>query len=378
MLRTPIYPFHVEAGARLVEFAGWEMPMTYPRPDGTGGIMEEHRQVRASGGLFDVSHMGRLRITGRDACAFVERLCTRAIASMKQGQCRYTLFCNENGGVRDDALVYRIDEREFLIVCNASNREKLVGHFEQVRAEAGFDAKLVDRTLKTAMIAAQGPKVMEIIGSYSDEIASLKRYRFMTKSIMGTQVIVSRTGYTGEDGVEAIIPAGLSMMALKMLRKDIDPLDPDAPIKPVGLGARDTLRLEAGMALYGHELGEDIHALSCGVDFAIAIDKDEQTGPYIGAAALKKVRDEGGPRRRLMGIDIEGRRTARQGNHVLIGDDDVGSVTSACLSPTLGHPIAMAFLETDRCQPGTTLRIDTGRGSLDGTVRDLPFYKLQK
>lgn len=380
VLRTPLYQFHVDAGGKMVDFAGWEMPILYT------GIHEEHVAVRTGAGMFDVSHMGRVWVKGRHARRFLERLCTRRIADMQVGQCRYSLVCNERGGVRDDVIVYRLDEDEFMVVVNASNREKLLGHFQQVKGDLALS--IDDRTTQTAMVALQGPNAMDIIGNFSREIPSLKRYRFAVKNLLVAKLIVSRTGYTGEDGVEAVLPANFVGMAMKMMMKDFDPKDPKGAIRPAGLGARDTLRLEAGMPLYGHELGEEINALSCGVDFAISLDKDQETDkapaeePFVGMEALKKTAAAGGPARRIVGVRLEGKRTARQGMKVLStipGGQAAGEVTSACMSPTLGAPIAMALVDTAMTAVGTPLRIDTGRDSLlEGEVVALPFYKAPK
>lgn len=375
MQRTPLHDFHVDHGAKLVDFAGWEMPMYYT------GIHEEHHQVRTSGGIFDVSHMGRLRFTGRHARRLLERLCTRRIGDMTAGQCRYSLMCNEQGGVRDDVIVMRVEEDDFVVVVNGANREKIVSHVESVRAAGDFVAKVSDDTMSTAMVALQGPKVMELIARVSSEVPALKRYRFAIKNLVIAKLIVSRTGYTGEDGVEVILPAGMVGMAMKLLLKDVNMKEADARVRPAGLGARDTLRLEAAMPLYGHELGEEINALACGVDFAISLEKDREEGglSFIGQESLKRVRDAGGPGTRLIGIEIEGKRTARQGNAVHVDGKSVGTVTSACLSPTLGKPIAMAFVESPvvAAAPGA-VQIDTGRGLLDGRVVAMPFYKAPK
>jgi aminomethyltransferase len=370
--RTPLYQYHVDAGGKMVDYAGWEMPIMYT------GIHEEHHQVRTSGGLFDVSHMGRVKVTGRHARRFLERVCSRKIHNMEPGQCRYSLVCNESGGVRDDVIVYRMDDDDFLVVVNASNREKLLGHFQQAKGD--MTVKIDDQTLSTGMVALQGPKVMDMVARVSSEVPKLKRYRFVTKNLVVMKLIVSRTGYTGEDGVEVILPAGGVSMALKLLLKDSSPTSTTAVIKPAGLGARDSLRLEAGMPLYGHELGEDTSALSCGVDFAISMDKDqgERGEKFIGMEALRKTQAQGGPPRKLAGLKFGGKRTARQGMPVQSGGKDVGVVTSACLSPTLGIPIAMAMVDTGKAIPGTSLTVDTGRGVLEGEVTALPFYKAPK
>lgn len=372
MHRTPLHQFHLDAGAKMVEFAGWEMPIMYR------SVHDEHRQVRTSGGLFDVSHMGRVRIHGRHARKFLERICSRRISDMDAGQCRYSLICNADGGVRDDVLVYRMDDDDFMVVVNASNRERILAHFEKNRADMVLT--IDDRTLQTAMVAIQGPHVMEIIGKFSREIPTLKRYRFAVKNLLVMKVIVSRTGYTGEDGVEAILPGAAIGMAMKLMLKDMDPHSDDSPIRPAGLGARDTLRLEAGMPLYGHELGEDINALSCGVDFAISLDKTEEKDGenFIGQDALVRTRDAGGPETKLVGIEVEGKRTARQGMPILVGGEPSGAVSSGCLSPTLDKSIAMGFVKSAQAETGTEVSIDAGRATLAGRIVPMPFYKAPK
>jgi aminomethyltransferase len=361
LARTPFHRFHVEHGAKLVDFAGWEMPILYT------SIIEEHKQVRSSGGLFDVSHMGRLRFSGRDALRFLDHVCTRAIADMTAGQCRYSLVCNERGGCRDDVLVYRLDESEFIMVCNASNRPKLLDHFAQVKGPMVF--KLVDETTTTAMIAIQGPKVMDLIAKVSSEIPTLKRYRFVEKSILFKSFLISRTGYTGEDGVEVILPASIASLAVQQLLPEGD------DVKPIGLGARDTLRLEAGMPLYGHELTEDIDPLSAGLAFAVKLEKET---PFIGQEALRKF-SAAGTRRTLVGLRVEGKRSPRPEMKVLKSGREIGFVTSGCLSPTLERPIAMTYIDSAEAAPGTSVQVDLGRAGAvaEAQVVKLPFYKAQ-
>jgi len=384
--RTPLYQWHLDNGGQMVDFAGWEMPIRYQPANGGGGILEEHHQVRTSGGLFDVSHMGRVKVTGRHARRFLERLCSRRISDMQERQCRYSLVCNEHGGVKDDIIVYRFEEDDFLLVVNASNRAKLLDHFNLVRSgKLGGDGtelavKIEDQTAKTAMVAVQGPKIVEFIGKFSSEVPTLKRYRFALKNLMIMKLIVSRTGYTGEDGVEVILPANMVGMAMGLLLKDVNLKSETALIKPVGLGARDTLRMEAAMPLYGHELGEDINALSCGVDFAITLDKDkdDRGERFIGQEALRRTVDSGGPKQVLVGLKLEGKRTARQGMIVQGGGGRVGTVTSGCIGPTVGYPLAMAFVDVAKSEAGTALQIDTGRGVIEGQIVKIPFYKAGK
>ncbi len=373
--QSPLHKYHEEYNAQMVEYAGWEMPIKYAT-----SIKEEHIQTRTSGSLFDVSHMGRLSFKGKDASRLLEHVCSRKIGSMQEGQCRYSLICNAAGGVLDDVIVNRMGESEFLVVVNAANREKIVAHMESVIADRGFDVRMEDRTLKTAMIAMQGPKVMELIGKISSEIPQLKRYRFLVKNMMIMKIMVARTGYTGEDGVEVILPASAIGMAMKMMMKELNSEQDQEDIKPCGLGARDTLRLEAGMPLYGHELGEDICALSCGVDFVIALDKsvENQGETFIGQEALIAIRDNGGPEVKLVGLEIDSKRTARQGMPIMVDGQAVGTISSGCASPTLNTSIAMGFVPQANTELGTKVQIDAGRTQLDATVVEMPFYKRSK
>ncbi|MEX2671823.1 MAG: glycine cleavage system aminomethyltransferase GcvT [Phycisphaeraceae bacterium] len=367
MLRTAFYQFHLDRGGKMVDFAGWEMPLHY------GSILDEHHAVRNGVGIFDVSHMGRIYFGGRHARRFLERICTRRISDMEVGQCRYSLVCNEQGGVKDDVLVYRFDN-QWLMVCNASNREKLLEHFQQNTGD--LSVKIEDRTQKTAMVALQGPQAMDLIGRFSNEVPSLKRFRFVQKNLLILKLAISRTGYTGEDGVEVIMPANMIQMAIKLFLKDGDG---ESKVVPVGLGARDTLRLEAGLPLYGHELTEEINPLEAGLGFAVSLDKDtdDQYGepePFIGQPALQKVAADG-PTRKLVGLKLEGKRTARQHMTVRSEGKTVGEITSGCLSPTLGYSIAMALVDQAHGAVGTTLNVDLGSNGAAAEVVKLPFYK---
>ena len=368
LLHTPLHDFHVQHGAKMVEYAGWELPMLYD------SIVNEHEQTRRSGSLFDVSHMGRLRISGRHARKFLDRVCTRRILGTALGQCRYSLICNEHGGCLDDVLVYCFAEDDYMVVCNGANRAKIVDHFQRVKAAEDMVFKLKDETESTCMCAIQGPNVMDVIGKVSTEVPTLKRYRFTVKNVLVMKIIVSRTGYTGEDGVEVVLGSKFAKQALTMLLKDVS--SADSLIKPAGLGARDSLRLEAGMPLYGHELDEDTDPLSAGLAFAVALDKgdsDEREGRFIGQDALVKIQSDG-PARRLVGLKLEGRRSPRQGMAVTVGSDAAGVVTSGCLSPTLNYPIAMAYLPGDLAEVGTEVTVDVGGGT-PATIVEMPFYR---
>jgi len=359
--RTPFYDFHVSMGGKLVDFAGWEMPIVYR------GIIDEHEQTRNSGSIFDVSHMGRLQFSGKDATAFLNHVVTRNVAEQKVGQSRYSLVCNEAGGVMDDIIVSR-DLKNWIMVCNASNRDKLVTYFNEVRRSTGMDLDIADQTESTAMVALQGPKVIDKIADVLPvDVRALKRYGFETGSLMLTKFTVFRSGYTGEDGVEVVIPAKVAGMAMKMLGAGMG--KPDATIKPAGLGARDTLRLEAGMPLYGHELGEEIDPLSAGLGWAVDLKKE-----FIGVGPLRNIA-EAGPNRKLVGLELEGRRIARQGTIVMKDGQPVGEVTSGTFGPTVQKSIAMAFVDAAHAGEGTLLSVDL-KGTLNpAKIVKLPFYK---
>ncbi len=364
--RTPFYQFHVDNGAKFVDFAGWEMPISY------GSIIEEHNQVRQRGGLFDVSHMGRIKISGRHARRLVERLVTRRVSDMATMTCRYALVCNEQGGVMDDVLVYRFEDH-WLLVVNASNRVKIVEHIQKTAAD--MVVKIDDTTLDTGMVALQGPQVMEAVGQFSREVPTLKRYGFCTKNLLIMKMIISRTGYTGEDGIEVILGAKMATMAVKMLIKDRGETQGGA-MKPAGLGARDTLRMEAGMPLYGHELDETIDPLTAGLAWAVSLDKDQDENgeKFVGLDALKRIAAEGLKRKRI-GLRLEGKRTPRQGATIMCGDRTIGAVTSGCLSPTLGYPIAMGYIDADAAGEGDTVAVDISGQAHDAQVVALPFYR---
>ena len=359
--RTPFYDFHVSMNGRMVDFAGWEMPVMYR------SITDEHEQTRKSGSIFDVSHMGRLYISGKDAARFLNLVFTRKVEQQKVGQCRYGLICNSRGGVMDDVIVGR-DVKNWLVVVNASNREKIVAHFNAVRGEHGLDFDLADNTESTAMIAIQGPAVLERLGKVLPvDLTNLKRYHFVTDSYMLIKFTVLRTGYTGEDGVELILPAKMAGMAMKMLGGKLD--KPDATLKPAGLGARDTLRLEAGMPLYGHELGEEIDPITAGLAWAVDLTKN-----FIGRDAIKAI-SEAGPKRKLVGLELDGRRIARQGTPLVRDGSVIGEVTSGTFSPTLQKSIATAFIDAPLSAIDTAFSVDFKGTLTSAKVVNMPFYK---
>jgi aminomethyltransferase len=343
----------------MVDFAGWDMPLAYR------SIQEEHLHTRTSGSIFDVSHMGRVHFKGIDALKLLDATCTRDLRRCEIGQSRYSLVCNESGGVLDDVIVGR-DEKHWIMVCNASNRDKLLGHFQAVRKSRDLDLDITDQTEATAMIALQGPKVIEKLADWlPTDVRSLKRFRFASDSFLLMNYTVFRSGYTGEDGVELVFSARVADLVLSKLAGRFE--REGATIKPAGLGARDTLRLEAGLPLYGHELTEAIDPISAGLGWAVDLGRD-----FIGSRSLTEI----APTRKLVGLRLEGKRIARQQMPVVSGDRVVGEITSGTLSPTLGISIAMAYVEASEATEGSTrLRVDLKGTIVETTVVKLPFYR---
>ena len=356
--QTPLHAWHQSHEARLVDFAGWSMPVQY------ASIVEEHRAVRERVGLFDISHMGRLTFQGPDVLDWLERLTTNRVARLGVDQIQYSLMANGGGGLIDDILVYRLPDG-YAVVCNASNREQVYAQFERYRE--GADARLTDGTFETAMIAVQGPRALATLQPlFPKPLDSLKYYHAtMGRLRDAVDTVVSRTGYTGEDGFELIVPAA------EAERLWVDLLESGRAhgIVPCGLGARDTLRFEAAMPLYGHELGEAINPYAAGVGWAVKLDK----GEFIGREALARFRDDPGLTR--VGLRLEGKRIARQGTLVRSGGRDVGTVTSGTFAPTLGQSLAMTLVEPSVAALGTPLMLDVRGHDEPAQVVALPFYR---
>lgn len=360
--KTPLYSAHVERGARMVEFAGWSMPISFV------GIKAEHLHTRGACSVFDVSHMGRLTLTGEDSAAFVDRLCTRNLAQAEVGRSYYSHMCRDDGGILDDVIVSRFEDG-WGIVCNASNHAKILSWIED--QSDGFNVSLTDNTSSTAMLAIQGPKAMQLVQQISGkDLSGLKRYAFTEFGFMGASIVVYRCGYTGEDGLEVVVPAGSVSLLIPFLLGSVE--KPHATIRPAGLGARDTLRLEAGMPLYGHELHEDVDSLTAGQAWCVDL-----TTEFIGAQALRKIKEKG-PARRLVGLELEGKRIARQHFKVIQHGERVGEITSGTLGPTLGKSVAMAYVAREAAEPGTSLDVDLNGKLAPATVVKLPFYRRPK
>lgn len=372
---TPLAAWHAAHGGRMVDFAGWNMPVQY------ASIVDEHVATRTAIGLFDVSHMGRLSVTGPGALAWLESLLTRKVAGIEPGQYRYTLVTADEPtlAILDDALVSRdVDAADGTprmgLVVNASNRERVVAWLRSKLPATGVT--LLDHTLDTAMIAVQGPKAVDTVAGLcppadGEKIRALRNYRGTSATVAGHPAAVSRTGYTGEDGVEVTVPAAAAVAVWEAILGRAMPHGGRA----CGLGARDTLRLEAGMPLYGHELVADSDPFALGL--GLAINLDGRTFP--GAEALRALQARP-PRRVRVGLDLASKRSAREGSPVLAAGGDapeVGKVTSGSFAPTLGRAVAMAMVDADRAAPGTEVVVAIRDARQPARVVPLPFYRRQ-
>jgi aminomethyltransferase len=368
--RTPLFDLHRREGAKFVEFAGWELPLHF------GSILEEAKAVRSSCGMFDVSHMGRIEV---QACKRVsvnvsesvqlssvaeklDWLVTMDVKNMAVGQVRYGFLCNERGGIIDDLTVARLGESEFLLVVNASRREV---DFAWMRQHLPADVELVDRTFETAMIAVQGPDALEVVDSLVDgetKPSDLKRFRVGEFSLLGIKCLVSRTGYTGEDGVEIVCPADSADKIWSALRSK--------GVRPCGLGARDISRLEAGMCLYGHDLDEDTTPAEADLMRFVAMDKT-----FIGRDAIEE-QLRSGVRRKRVGLKLFSRTTPREGAIVVGNGQPIGKVTSGVFSPHLNTAIAMAYVETGWAKVGQQVQVLVRDKPQDAEIVSMPFLPL--
>ncbi|MGH7438184.1 MAG: glycine cleavage system aminomethyltransferase GcvT [Polyangiaceae bacterium] len=362
--RTPLYDAHVALGGRMVPFAGWEMPVQYT------GVVDEHQAVRSAAGLFDVSHMGELRMRGEYAAQVVDYLVTNDVKKLADGQAMYTCACNEQGTILDDLIVYRRAEDDWLIVCNASNRDKMSAHF----ARAAKDhCEFADESDATSLIALQGPKAFEVLGRAGVEgaaIASFKKNTHHDAKVGGVRCTVSGTGYTGEDGVEIFCAWADASRLWSALMAAGQPLG----LKPVGLAARDTLRLEARLSLYGNDIDETTNPFEAGIGWAVKVDK----GLFVGQPALAKIKAAALPRK-LVGFEMTGRGIARHGYPLV---DAAGKVVGTCTSgspgPTVGKSIGLGYLPAEMTAVGTTFFVDCRGKNVDAVVVSTPFYKRSR
>jgi len=358
MLETALHGWHADHSARLVEFAGWHMPIQY------SSIVDEHHAVRRAAGLFDIAHMGRLWFTGPEQIALLDFLLTNSVQKMADGQVRYSLVCRDNGGILDDVLIYRFEE-DCLLVVNASNREKIVDWIRQYQNR--FQADMVDRTLSSFMLALQGPAAVQILQPHIDtDLASLRYYRARKTHVFGVPAVVSRTGYTGEDGFEIIVEQADAVSIWQAVFE----AGQSAGLLPCGLGCRDTLRMESAMPLYGHEMDESIDPFTASLAFGVALNKPE----FIGQPALQELSQRTDLPRRV-GLRLEGKRIARQGAEVFCGTERVGIVTSGTFSPTLEYSLAMASVTPQAAGGTQPLEIDIRGRREPAQLVSLPFYK---
>jgi aminomethyltransferase len=373
---SPLHDVHAALGASFTDFAGWEMPVRY------SSDLVEHHAVRTKSGLFDLSHMGEIVVVGPEADAALDYALAGRLSAIALGQAKYTLLLARDGGVIDDLVVYRTGEDRFMVVANAANREVVVA--ELLERTAPFDVEVYDESDDVALIALQGPDALEVLletpgfgiqgpgndhEDFETAIRELKYYRAVAAEYEGGPVLVARTGYTGEDGFELYVAPERAAGLWRAISETGGPR-----VVPCGLASRDTLRLEAGMPLYGHELGRDTFPVQAGLGRVVALAKE---GDFVGRAGIEQ-----GPRADapvLVGLRAEGRRAARAGYAVHSGTAEdapgVGVVTSGVLSPTLGHPIAMAFVHPDHAEPGTVLAVDVRGTRIEASVVPLPFYK---
>jgi aminomethyltransferase len=356
--KTPLHACHVEAGARLVDFSGWEMPVQYR------GVIEEHLAVRERAGLFDVSHMGEVRVRGGQSEAFLDSLTPNHVAGLRPGRAHYSGLLTESGTYLDDILIYRMDREDFLVVVNASNVDK---DFEWIQSHASGDVEVTNVSDEYALLALQGPRAVDILTPLtSTDLGALRYYSFAVGEVDGHEAIISRTGYTGEDGFELYTaPQTAADLWTTLLEQG-----EAHGIVPAGLGARDTLRLEAAMALYGHELDEDTTPWEAGLNWVVKMAK----GDFIGREALERQQAEG-VGRCLVGFEVTSRGIAREGHAILVGDDKVGAVSSGTFSPTFEKALGMAYVAAEVSEPGTEIKIEVRKRLLDARIVEMPFYR---
>ncbi|NLJ97884.1 MAG: glycine cleavage system aminomethyltransferase GcvT [Tissierellia bacterium] len=341
--KTPLYDEHVKLGGKVVDYAGWYLPVQYE------GLIAEHEAVRNAAGLFDVSHMGEIVVKGKDALAYLQYLLTNDISSIEDDQIIYTMMCYPDGGVVDDFLVYKYDDEEYLLVVNAANTEK---DFKwMIDNKKDFNIIIENISDQIGEVAIQGPKSEEILQKLTDtDLSKIKPFHFDRKVVVsGIECMVSRTGYTGEDGFEVYSPAE----GIVKIWQDLLDAGKDEGIKPTGLGCRDTLRFEAGMPLYGNEISKEITPLEGGLKFFVKLDKEED---YIGKEALNKQWNEG-LKRRVAGFEVLGRGIPRSGYEVYKDGEKIGHVTTGYMSPTLKKNIGVALIKTEETELGNEIDI---------------------
>lgn len=360
--RTPLYEQHRQLGARLVEFGGWEMPVQY------SGILDEHRAVRTRAGLFDVSHMGEFSVSGAGALDFLQQLVPNDVARLAINQALYTQLCRPDGGVVDDLLIYHLAPARYMLVVNAGNIAKDFAWVQQ--QSAGFDVQLIDQSAEVALLAVQGPNALAILQPLTQvDLAPIGYYHCAPGTVSQATCLISRTGYTGEDGFELYCSDDEAVD----LWQDLLVAGKAHGLLPAGLGARDTLRLEAAYCLYDHELTEQTNPLEAGLGWTVKLAK----GDFIGHDALAKIKAEG-VQRKLIGVELSERGVARGGYAIYDGERQIGTLTSGAPSPTLNKNIGMGYVEAALAVPGKSVQIDIRGRRTAAQIVALPFYKRSK
>lgn len=365
MRQIPLRSKHEELGASFTDFGGWEMPVRYTSD------LAEHHAVREAAGLFDISHMGEIFIKGTDAASFLDFALVGAASEIKDGKAKYSLICNDEAGIIDDLIVYRLGEFSYLVVANASNREAVAA--ELLRRADGFEVSVADQSDEWVLLAIQGPKAVEILDSLTPEnLSELKYYAISEGLVADVPCLLARTGYTGEDGFEIYIPVAKADGVFDAIMSTGKPLG----LIPAGLACRDTLRLEAAMPLYGHELSLEINPYQAGLGKVVRLDKP---GNFVGREKLQH-QSQSLQTSVLVGLAGEGKRAARADYEIFApgSDRSIGTITSGALSPTLGYPIAMGYVEASCSQVGTELEVDVRGTMVPFKVVSLPFYKRAK
>jgi aminomethyltransferase len=359
--KTPLFGTHCSLGAKLVDFGGWNMPVQY------SGILQEHNAVRTGVGVFDVSHMGEIEIHGPEAAKLVNYVATNNAEKLKTGQAHYSGLLYEHGGFVDDVLVHKLSDTDFFLCVNASNQEK---DFDHIRAQNRFNAEVVYASERYAQFAVQGPKALPTVQKLADtDLSTIKYYWFRDGQITGVAARIARTGYTGEDGFELYV----SPESAERVWNAVLEAGKEFGIKPCGLGARNTLRLEAKMALYGHEIDASINPFEADLGWIVKMDK----GEFIGRAALEKVQQQG-VMRKVVGFEMQDRGIGRDGYEVWLDGKPAGWVTSGGPSPTLNKNIGLCYLPLDKAVPGQPIQVIIRNAPADAVTVPTPFYKRAK
>lgn len=362
--RTPLYALYEKYGAKTIDFGGWDLPVQF------SSIKEEHEAVRERAGIFDVSHMGEILVTGKASESFLQKLMTNDLSKLKKGGAQYTAMCYEDGGVVDDLLIYRLDEEDYLLIVNAANTDK---DFDWMKQHRVADVEVENVSDEYALIAIQGPKAERILQKIVNnaDLSAIKFFKFQQNvDLNGAKALVSRTGYTGEDGFEIYCKPEDSVQ----IWEDLLEAGKDEGMMPCGLGARDTLRFEASLPLYGQELSPEISPLEAGIGFAVKFNKEED---FIGKEALSKQK-ENGISRKLVGIEMLDRGIPRHGYPVFCNDEEIGFVTSGTQSPTLQKNIGLALIKAEYSEAGKELEVAVRKKRLKAKIIQTPFYQRPK